>query len=464
MVSAPGVGSGLDVNSLVAQLVAAERQPTANRINLAEARANGELSAVGQIKSALSSFQDSLAALTELENFQQRTVSLSSEDYISVSATSAAVKGSYDIEVQQVAEAQRIASIPYASAETVVGTGLMSFTVNGSSFAVNIVEGEDTLADIRDAINDAADNVGVQATIINADDGARLILSSAETGAANEITLASTGGNGLLWPFNFDPASGINPMTELNEGLDSIAVINGFTVTNDSNSVSDAVEGLDIDLLQAELGTTTSVEIGFDDTAANAALTSFVNAYNALASTIDQVTSFDAESGVAGALLGDSIVRDIESTLRRELSNVVGDSFTDPFTVLAEIGITTDLSGKLEIDGELSAAAIEQDFDAVGLLFADEDDGIAVRLDAIITGLLESDGSISIREDRLNDRLEDLTDQRERLDERMLQVEERLFRQFSALDTLLAQFQSTSSFLTSQLANLPTPRAPSNNS
>ena len=460
MVSAPGVGSGLDVNSLVAQLVAAERQPVANRINLAEARTNSELSAVGQIKSALASFQSALEALSDIDNFQQRTVTLSDEDYIAVSAGAAAVKGSYDIEVQQLAAANRFASIAYPGADSQVGTGLMTFTVNGSSFAVNIAEGADTLADIRDAINDAPDNIGVQATIINADDGSRLVLSSAETGVANEVTLVSSGGNGLLWPFNFDP-NAASPMTELQQGLDSIAVINGFTVTGSTNSVGEAVEGLDIDLLQAELGTTTTVDIGFNDAAANAALNSFVNAYNALASTIDQVTAFDQESGVAGALLGDSIVRDIESALRRELSGVVGDPLQDPFTMLAEIGITTDLNGKLEIDSTRSADAIEQDFDAVGMLFADETDGIAVRLDAIISGFLESTGSISLREERLNTRLEDLTDQRERLDERMLQVEERFFAQFSALDTLLAQFQSTSSFLTSQLANIPTPQAPS---
>ena len=460
MVSAPGVGSGLDVNSLVEQLVAAERRPVANRIGLAEARTNAELSAVGKVKSALSDFQSKLEALKDIDNFQQRTVDLSSEDFISVTADSSAVKGSYEIEVQQLATRQKLSSAAYLGPDQVIGTGLLSFTVGGEAFAVNIVDGENTLADIRDAINDAADNTGLQATIVTADDGSRLIFSSAETGSANTITIQASGGDGWLAAFNYDPNAGFNPVTELEAAQDAIAVVEGFTVTSSSNNIDSAIEGLGIDLLAAEIGTTTTVDIGFDEAAANAALVAFVNAYNGLASTIDEVTAFDSESGVAGALLGDSIVRDIESALRRELSNVVGDPFTDPFTLLAEIGITTSLDGKLEIDSAKSAEAIELDFDGVGRLFANEDEGIAVRLDEIIGTMLESTGTISLREERLGDRLDDLKDQLDRLDERMVTVQARLFDQFSALDTLLAQFSSTSQFLTSQLANLPTPQAP----
>ncbi len=460
MVSAPGVGSGLDINSLVSQLVAAERQPAANRINLAEVRVNSELSAIGKLKSAISSFQDTLEALKDIDNFQKRTVSQSSEDFISATATSAAVRGSYDIEVQQLAAAHKISSFPFAGVDTPVGSGTLTFTVNGNSFGVAITEEANTLADIRDAINDAIDNTGVRATIVTSDEGARLILSAAETGVANEITVASTGGDGGLWPFNFDPAAPTNIMLELQPGQDAIALIDGFTVTSSTNSLAGAIEGVDISLLAAEPGTTTRLSIGFDDAAANTALSAFVTAYNALASTIDEVTAYDQETGVAGALLGDSIVRDLKASLRRELNAVV-DMEGSPFAMLVDIGITTDLKGKLEIDSSQSAAAIELDFDAVGQLFADENEGIAVRLDAFISRMLEETGTIGQREERLSGRLEDLGEQRERLDERMLRVEDRYFKQFQALDTLLAQFQSTSTYLTSQLANLPTPRAPS---
>ena len=329
---------------------------------------------------------------------------------------------------------------------------------------VSFVDGENTLEDIRDAINDSPDNPGVSATIVTADDGARLILNADETGAGNVITVATSGGDGGLAVFDYDPLSGTNPMTELQAATDAVAVIDGFTVTNSTNTIDSAVEGLSISLLDAEVGNSTRVTIDFDQNAANAALSVFVDSYNSLASTIDQLTSFDAESGAAGPLLGDSIVRDIESSLRRELSSVVDLGINAPFALLAEIGITTDLSGKLELDTTKSADAIAENFDEVGLLFAKEDEGIAVRIDAVLALINDESGTIDLREDRLNGRLEDLKDQRDQLDERMLRVEDRLFKQFSALDTLLAQFQSTSSFLTSQLANLPTPRAPDTSS
>ncbi len=461
MVSAPGIGSGLDINGLVQQLVAAERQPVANRINLAEARTNSELSALGKLKSAISSFQSALEALKDIDNFQKRTVSQDNDELIAVTADSSAVKGSYDIEVVLLASAHKLASLPYPDTITPIGTGTLTITVDGAAMAVNIVDGANTLEDIRDAINDSPDNPGVQATLITSDDGSRLVVSASETGASSQITISSSGGDGMLAGFEYDPLSGTNPMTEKEVAANSVALIDGYAVTTSGNNIDGAIEGLSISLLAAEIGTKTNVTIGFDDSAANAALSTFVNAYNGLAKTIDEVTAYDAESGVAGALLGDSIVRDLKDSLRRELNSVVAIDGS-PFSMLLDIGITSDLNGKLEIDSAKSAEAIRQDFDAVGQLFADETNGIAVRLDAFIAGLLEDSGTIGQREERLGSRLESLTEQRERLDDRMLRVEERYFKQFQALDTLLAQFQSTSSFLTSQLANLPTPRANTN--
>jgi len=461
MVSAPGIGSGLDINGLVDQLVAAERQPVANRINLAEVRTNSELSALGKLKSSISSFQDTLTTLKDIATFQQRTVTQSVPDFVSVSADSSAVKGSYSIEVQQLASAQKLASQAFTDTITPIGTGTITLTAAGNSTAVTIVDGANTLEDIRDAINDATDNPGVLATIVTADDGARLLLSAADTGSANAITVSTSGGDGGLAVFDYDPLAGTNPMTELSAAVDAKAVIDGFTVTSATNSLNSAIEGLSIDLLAAEVGTTTEVTIGFDNAAANNALSTFVNAYNTLTATIDEVTAYDVDSGVAAPLLGDSIVRDLKSSLRTELNAAVSLQ-NAPFSMLVEIGITTDLNGKLALDSTKSAAAISQDFDAVGELFANTNDGIAVRLDAYITGLLDTGGTIGVREERLNGRLGDLGDQRTRLDDRMVKVRERYFKQFQALDSLLAQFKSTSDFLGAQLANLPTPQAPSN--
>jgi len=463
MVSAPGIGSGLDINSLVEQLVAAERQPAANRLNLAEARANTELSAIGRLKSSVSSFQSALETLTQLETFQQRTVDIDSDEFIAATASSDAVPGSYDIQVIELAAAQKLASQAFGDLNTAVGTGVLTLTLGGAAFAVNIAEGENTLNDIRDAINAAPDNTGVRATIVTADDGSRLVLSSAETGSANTITVANSGGDGGLDVFNYDPQGPFNALTQLEGASDAMAMIDGFTVTSSTNTIAAAIEGVDINLIDNEAGNTSRLTIGLDETAAEAALNEFVTAYNSVLGTIDELTAFDAEAGVAGPLLGDSLVRDLQSSLRRELSSAL-DLENATFTVLAEIGITTTLDGRLEIDSTQAAEAIAADFDAVGLLFADESDGIAVRIDALLGRALDDTGTFVLREERLSGRLEDLEDQRAELDARMERVEARLFSQFQALDGLLSQLSSTSAFLTSQLANLPTPRGARNTS
>lgn len=454
MVSAPGIGSGLDIAGLVQQLVTAERKPVANRIGLAEARTNTELSALGKLKSAVTTFRTALEPLTALETFQPRKVTLDSDELLSVTATSSAVQGSYDIEVEALASAQKLASPAFADPAVAVGTGTLSLSVNGVTSALAFVDGANSLEDIRDAINAAPDNPGVTATIVVADDGARLILSAAETGAANAITVTTSGGDGGLSVFDYDALAAENSMTEIRAAADASVRIDGFLVSSAGNSISSAVEGLTINLQAAEPGTVTRVRVGFDQAAANEALQQFVTAFNGLVGTIDEVTAFNAETGVAAALLGDSIIRDLQTSLRRELSAVVRQTDV-PFSMLAEIGITSDLDGKLAIDSARTADAIEADFDAVGRLFAREDDGIAVRVDAVLARLLDDSGAIDLREDRLKDRLSDLTEQRERLDERMVQVEARYTQQFQAMDLLLSQLRSTSDRLTQQLAGLP---------
>ncbi|HHQ14844.1 MAG TPA: hypothetical protein ENK16_07420, partial [Chromatiales bacterium] len=265
--SATGLGSGLDVKGLVEQLVAAERKPVSSRLNLQEARANAELSAIGKFKSALSSFQDSLEALSELEKFQKRTTSVSDDKAITATADSKAVPGRYKVEVTSLATRHKLASGAFTDASAVVGDGTLSITVNGSTSNILIPPTANTLADIRDAINDAADNPGVLATIVNASDGAHLILGSSETGAANAISISTSGGDGGLAQLVYDPLSGTNPLTELEAATDAAAIIDGFTVTASGNQLANAVEGVTIDLLTAAPGTTIDLTVDLDQNA-----------------------------------------------------------------------------------------------------------------------------------------------------------------------------------------------------
>ena len=446
---ATGLGSGLDINGLVEQLVAAERQPVSNRLNLQEARTNAELSALGKLKSALSSFQDSLNGLSELENFQQRKTTVEDDTLIAASADSAAVTGRYDVEVLSLASRQKLASDPFASVDSAVGDGQLGISILGVTSSITIDPTANTLADIRDAINDAPDNPGVIATIVTADDGARLLVSSRDPGADQTITITTTGGDGGLAALVYDPLSGTNPMTQLEKAADASALIDGFAVSSDSNTVVNAIEGVTIDLLDTAPGTRVELAVDYDEPAGNAAVGAFVNAYNALLDTIAEVTSFNAETGEAAALLGDSVVRGIKDTLRREVGNAI-DLPGAPFRTLAEIGITSEPSGKLSLDDTKLSELITAEFDAVGALFAG-DTGVATRLGDQLEEILKSTSTINLRETRLKDDLETIGDRRTRLDERMESVRERLLRQFNAMDRLLGSLNNTSQFLTQQL-------------
>jgi len=322
-------------------------------------------------------------------------------------------------------------------------------TVDGQAAAIAIADGANSLLDIQDAINDAADNPGVQASIVTAADGAHLLISSTDTGASQEITITVSGGSGLE-PFAFDPESGTNPMTELEAAADASVKIDGYTINSASNEISGAIQGLTLDLLKAGPGTTIPVSISRDEEGAKKAVSEFVTAYNSLILTISELTSYDAESETAGTLLGDSAVRGIKDALRRELSDTLSDT-TAAFRTLSEIGITTKTDGNLELNAEDLSEALTQNFDAVGLVFATADEGVAIRLDTVLETVLSSSGAIENRELTLKDRIERVEEQRDKLDLRMESVRARYEAQFTAMDQLLSELSNTSAYLAQQL-------------
>jgi len=451
-----GVGSGLDVAGLVSQLVAAEGAPASARYDREEASLQAELSAFGSLRSSLDELRSALGSLKDLESFRGRAVTQSGTDFLSASATSSSVPGSYDIEVELLASAHRLASDPFVTSDTVVGTGTLTVTAgSGGAFALTIDDTNNTLAGIRDAINDADNNTGVLATIINGVDGSRLVLTASNTGLTNPITVTQTGGDGGLVPLVYDPLNLITNLTEVDPAQDARILINGFAVESASNSVSGAIDGLDIELLAANLpGETTGLTVSYDQSGAREAVTQLVDAYNAFLDATSELASFDPEAQTRGPLFGDTTLRTLQFQLRQELTAAVAE-LTGPFDNLVDIGITTDLEGRLSLDAAKLDAAFVADFDAVGVLFSDETQGIAKRLDARIEPYLAGGGLLDARTDGINASIELIGERRETLNTRLIAVEERLFRQFNALDTLLAELQSTSGFLTQQLDNLP---------
>lgn len=448
-----GIGSGLDIAGIVQQLVAAEGQPLESRIVLQESRAQAKLSAFGSLKGSLSALRDKLSDLKTPDKFLARTAISSNEDAFTVSAGTNALPANYDIEIAQLAQSQKLTSGAFTSADAVVGTGSLTIATGGAAMILDISEENNTLAGIRDSINDSLANPGVSASIVNADSGSYLIITAESTGAANGITITQADGDGGLSALEYDPLNSLMSMTESIAAQDALIRIDGLDVMSASNTISGAIQGVTITALASAVGVSEQLSVANDDDSAKALVSDFVDAYNNIVSTIDSLTAYDPEAQAGSALVGDATIRGIQDQLRRELSVAVKD-IDAPFSLLSDIGVEIQLDGKLSINSEKLDVIVADDFVKLGQLFSNSD-GFATRLYDIADGFLSSDGILESRTQGLTANIEGYSDDRLALTERLASLETRLLRQFNALDSLLAELSSTSNFLSQQLSNLP---------
>jgi flagellar hook-associated protein 2 len=450
--SSPGLGSGLDINSLVSQLVAAEKQAPQAQITRAQTGTVTTISALANLKGALGAFNAALDPLKTVDAFTGRIATPDKLEFFNASATSKAAAGVYDIEVMQVASAHQIKSKEFATgAGQVVGTGTLTFTAGDKTFQVAIDAQHSTLAGIRDAINQATDNKDyVRATIINASDGAHLVLTGTATGAANAIKVAQSGGDGGLSVLEFNPGLLTN-YTEGRPAQDSIVSVAGFTKNSATSAFIDVIDGITINVTKADVGEIHKLTVTTDQTAVTARIKTFVDQFNQMQSTIANLRSYEPSTKKAGPLLGDALLRGIESDIRSKLTDVNGGSGV--FRTLASIGITTQKDGSLTLDNAKLKTALESNYDEVAKLFGAEN-GVAARLSNAIAPRLTTGAELDVRSKSLNAKSVALQKQQTALEARMLVVEQRYRKQFTALDSLLSNLQSQSTFLTQQLSSI----------
>jgi flagellar hook-associated protein 2 len=388
-ISTLGVGSGLDINGLLEQIVAAERAPTERRLNLKEAEAQAELTAFGTLKGALSSFQSALSSLSSETSFSSSTVSVANKDLLSASTSSIADPGTYSVEVVSLAQKHSLASVATTDIDDVIGTGTLtfkfgttdhtepdtytSFTENTtrSSQSVTITNSNNTLSGVRDAINEA--DIGVTATIVDDGSGYRLLMTSDRAGFDNslEVTVDEGGGDaanidttGLSQlAFNSDATNS----EQTQAAQDSEITVNGLQIFRESNNVKGAIHGVTLDLLSADVGSPTQLTIARNNTDIEANVGSFVSAYNELEGLLTALTKYGGDSGQSGLLIGDSTVRIIKSELRSLVSSSI--TTTGTFDSLSSIGITTNRDASLSLDSSALSAAMSEDFNSVAELF-----------------------------------------------------------------------------------------------
>jgi len=438
MISSPGIGSGLDVNSIVNQLMAIERRPL-NLIERKQSDARAQLSDVGRLNSAMATFQTAMRNLNSLSDFKFFSTTSSDDTVVGATADSTAATGTFSVRVDNLAVAQKQSSRAYADANTTTigGTGDMTITIGGNSTTITNA-GSLTLTGLQDAINNASDNPGVTASILSENSGSfRLILTSDDTGLTNQAGLSFTGTAG--------DAANLN-VTEIVAAEDaSILIDNTFTITRSSNTITDAISGVTLNLV-SESTTATSININRDNDKVAESAQTFVDTYNALQSTIDDVRK--------GSLQGDNSLLSLETQFRGIFNNPP-TGLSSQYTYLAEIGVTFDKFGKLSLDADKLDTALNTDFPGVAELFANDDQGYAYRLDTLATSIIAPDGLLDARKSGIETRIDSFDLQIEREEYRLTLVESRLRRQFTALDTLLSSMASTSNFLSQQLATLP---------
>ncbi|HET9113255.1 MAG TPA: flagellar filament capping protein FliD [Burkholderiales bacterium] len=395
-ISSVGIGSGLDVTSIVAKLMSAEQQPL-NLLTQEEASYNAKISAFGTLQSAVSQFQTAMTGLSDPSQFQSLTATSSNTAAVTAKLGTGAVAGSYSLGVTNLAQAQNLVTAGQASATTAIGSGTtttLSFdfgTISGGTLSGGIYTGasftssgngiktvtinstNDSLTGIANAINTA--NIGVSATVINTGNATNpyvLSLTSTQTGAASSMDISVSGDATLSSMLSYNPANNTGQdLTQNVAAQNSNFTLNGIAISNASNTISNAIQGVTLNLLgTTPSGTPATVSVAASTTATNAAVNQFVTAYNTLEQTLQSATAYNATTKQGAIFNGDPTVTDMERQLQSLLMNPVAGGGSNTMTMLYQAGVTLQSNGTLSVDNTKLNAAITANPNAFAGLFA----------------------------------------------------------------------------------------------
>jgi len=455
-ISSPGLGSGLDVNSIVTSLVDAERVPFDSKKDAAQESNTAKISSFGNIKSAMSELDDILFDLKLPFTFNERIVDTSSTKF-TVEAGSASVTGDYDIEVLQLAAAHKMTSEGFTKG-TPVGEGTMDFTVGSETFKVEI-SATDDLEAVKAKISDASNGL-VTASILTADDGQHLTLTGTKTGTGNDIAITVTDIDGDITDgaglsrLNYNGAPD-DTFTLQNTAQDaSIKVDNFLTVSSDTNSFDSVVAGAVITVTGTHTaGEKDKFSISKNEESIVTRLTEFVEAFNKVVDSVDEASAVNSDLGTSGTLTGDSTVRTMMNQIRTALSTPVKLEDGNVFS-LSMMGISTKKDGSLELDAKELKDSVHTNFEDLSEVFASSE-GIGRKLNDVVSEYRKFGGLIDQRITGLEESNVRWDEEQVKNEKKLSTLEDRLYSQFLTMDLLVAQLKATGDYLTTQLDNLP---------
>jgi flagellar hook-associated protein 2 len=466
-ISSTGIGSGLDVDKIITQLLALEKKP----LEKLEAKAETiqtKISSYGEIKSMVSTLQDAASKLTLDSSWNSQSVKSSKESAVSARVSGQSIATSFAVGVQSLAQAQSAASTSIAAGAS-IGSGNLTLELGswnagvftaGTAAAVNVtVSATDTLAQVASKINDSG--AGVVATVLSDASGERLMLRSKDTGAAAGFRVTATDDDGVnndsggLSRLAFDLAAptayGMGANT-YQAGVDAHATVNGIAVTSAKNELVDVVPGLTISLNEV----TTSdaiVTTAVDKAEITKNLQSFVDAFNALQTYLSESTKYDDDTKTRGYLQGDSTTVSLRNSVRSVLTSVVEGG---TFRTLSDVGITLGRDGNLTIGTKLSTAL--DDLENVKKLFVQRFDdgtskGLAANMKAYTTNLLGFDGLLNNKADALARESDRNLSEQDKINRRAEASEVRLRRTYTALDAKMGSLTALADYMTQQVTN-----------
>jgi flagellar hook-associated protein 2 len=460
--------SGLiDVNSIVSQLMQVERAPL-QKLDQTRTKVQTKLSAIGQIKSALSTLQDASRNLSSLTTWQAAKAASSDQTTVSASASAGAPMGNYGVRVDRLAQRQSVSGPALASASSVVGGGSLTIqmgtvSTSGGGFAADSlrpaitlnVDSGATLAEVVSAINAAS--AGVVATIVKDGANSRLLIRSSDSGLNNAFSIQASdldGGNndasGLSMAA-FNPLSPTGAATTLNESAqDSEFRFGGMTLSAAGNTIEGIVQNTTINLHRVS-STTVDVNVTVDSEAVRKSADKFVAAYNDLNRLVSEATRYDPGSKTAGTLQGSYSIVTIQNQMR---ALVASSASSGVLTSLSDAGIESQRDGSLLINDSkfTQAAATPRNLQN---LFAFSDplnaanNGIARRLTEMTTQLLGSDGVVGSSSETLQRRITAIEQQKTRIESRLIDIERRLRNTYSNLDAKVTRISNQGAQFTS---------------
>jgi flagellar hook-associated protein 2 len=394
-ISSAGLGSGLDVNGIVTSLMGIEQKPL-TAVTKQKSGYQSQISAYGTLKSGLSTFQTAVSALSSASKFNAQNVTSGNASVFTATSNGSATLGDYAVTVSQLAKSQKLSFAGTANIADTVGTGTLtisfgtynpltatapitpnSFTPNAAKtdISITIDSTNNTLAGVRDAINAA--NSSVSATIVNDGTANHLVITSKDTGEVNslKISVADTDGDDTdaagLSQLAYDPTasagSGKN-MTQMQAAKNAILDIDGIAVIKASNTITDAISGVTLNLLATSAGVSANLGVASNKDKVKESVTAFIDAYNKLDSSLRSLTKYDESGKNSGVLLGDATTRSVISQLKAVMTKTVSSG--GALTSLSQIGVSFQRDGKLALDATKLDAAVATNFGDIASLFA----------------------------------------------------------------------------------------------